>query len=189
MVKIANTQGPVIDLIKNRWSARSFSDKAISGADMRTIMEAATWAASANNEQPWEYYYALKGTEAFAHLAGSLMPGNQPWAQHAAALVVSVARNTFAANNNENKMALHDTGMANAQLMLQARAMDIHSHAMGGFDRNIVKHYLALPDDRSIVCMIALGYLDNAEKLEEPFKTRELTARSRKPLSEVVKQL
>lgn len=187
MIKIAKTQGPVIDVIKGRWSARSFAEKALTEQELHTMIEAASWAASANNEQPWEYYYALKGTPGFDKLAESLMPGNKPWASNAGALIVSVARKTFAANGNENKMAMHDAGMANAQLMLQARAMDIHTHAMGGFDRNMVAEQLQLGDDKQIVCMIAAGYLDHADKLEEPFKTREVTERSRKPVAEIAR--
>ncbi len=189
MIKIAKTEGPVIDLIKGRWSARSFAERAVSEQDIHTMLEAATWAASANNEQPWEYYYALKGTEGFARLAESLMPGNKPWAANAAALIVSVARKTFAANGNENKMAFHDAGMANAQLMLQAKAMDVYTHPMGGFDRNMVTEQLQLNDDKQIVCMIAVGYLDHANKLEEPFKTREITERSRKPIAEIAREI
>lgn len=188
-MKIAKTQFPVIDLIRNRWSARSFADRQLSQQEVDTIVEAATWAASANNEQPWEYYYAFNGTAAFEKLVGSLAQGNQPWAKNASVLMVSVARKTFAASHAENKMAFHDSGLANAQLMLQARAMDIYSHVMGGFDRNMVSDYLQLGDDRAVVCLIALGYLDTAEKLEEPFKTRELTARSRKPVHEVGRKL
>lgn len=189
MIKIAKTHGPVIDVIRGRWSARSFANKVITEQEMHTMIEAATWAASANNEQPWEYYYAFKGTPSFDKLAESLMPGNKPWATNAAALIVSVARKTFAANGNENKMALHDAGMANAQLMLQARAMDIHTHAMGGFDRSMVGETLQLADQKQIVCMIAAGYLDHADKLEEPFKTRELTERSRKTVAEIAREI
>ena len=185
MIKIATTEGPVLDLIRKRWSARSFADRAIKQEDLTTIIEAATWAASANNEQPWVYYYAVKGTPAHDTLVAALMPGNQPWAKNAAALLVSVARKTFAANGNTNAYAHHDTGMANATLLLQARSMDIYSHVMGGFNKQAVTEAVGIDDTREVVCVIALGYLDSADQLEEPFKTRELTPRSRKPLQEI----
>lgn len=185
-IKIATTEHEVLDLIKNRWSPRSFSDKVISEKDLHTILEAAGWAASANNEQPWQYYYASKGHEGFVKIADSLFPGNKVWAQHADVLIVAVARKTFEANQTENGAALHDLGMANAHLLLQASALDIFSHVMGGFDRAEISETLNLSENQQAVTVIALGYLDDAEKLEEPFKTRETTARVRKPLSEYV---
>ncbi|MEO6684826.1 MAG: nitroreductase family protein [Dyadobacter sp.] len=185
-IKIANTKHDVLDLIKNRWSPRSFSDKVISENDLHTILEAAGWAASANNEQPWQYYYASKGNDGFVQITESLAGGNKPWAQHADVLIVAVARKTFEANHAENGAALHDLGMANAHLLLQASALNIYSHMMGGFDRAKISETLGLTENQSPLAVIALGYLDDAEKLEEPFKTRELTPRVRKPLSEFV---
>jgi nitroreductase len=185
-IKIANTEHDVLDLIKNRWSPRSFSDKVISENDLHTIFEAAGWAASANNEQPWQYYYASNGNEGFAPIADSLFGGNKTWAQHADVLVVAIARKTFEANQAENGVALHDLGMANAHLLLQASFLGIYSHMMGGFDKAKISEALGLNDKQEAVAVIALGYLDEADKLEEPFKTRELTPRVRKPLSEFV---
>lgn len=185
-IKIATTKHDVLDLIKNRWSPRSFSDKVISEKDLHTILEAAGWAASANNEQPWQYYYASKGNEGFAQIAETLAAGNKPWAQHAAILIVAVARKTYEANQAENVTALHDLGMANAHLLLQASALNIYSHMMGGFDKAKISKTLDLTDNQLPVAVIALGYLDEAEKLDEPFKSRELAPRVRKPLSEFV---
>ncbi len=189
MIKHAVTQFPVLDLIKERWSARSYSPKAISKDEVHTLFEAASWAASANNEQPWEYVYAHKGTPGFDTLFECLMPGNQPWNKNAAVLVAAIARKTFVANGNPNGYGEHDLGMANAQLLLQASSMGIHGHIMGGFDKAKLAASLKLTDNQAPVCMISLGYLDDAEKLEEPFKARELTPRTRKPLTEFVKQL
>ena len=185
-IKIANTKHDVLDLIKNRWSPRSFSDKVIPENDLNTILEAASWAASANNEQPWQYYYASKSSNGFARIADSLFGGNKPWAQHADVLIVAVARKTYEANQTENPTALHDLGMANAHLLLQASELDIYGHMMGGFDKAKISETLGLSDTQTAVAIIALGYRDEAEKLEEPFKTRELTPRVRKPLSEFV---
>ncbi|MBE9464034.1 nitroreductase family protein [Dyadobacter subterraneus] len=185
-IKIANTEHDVLDLIKNRWSPRSFSDKVIPENDLHTILEAAGWAASANNEQPWQYYYASKGHDGFVQITESLAGGNKPWAQHADVLIVSVARKTFEANQSENGAAMHDLGMANAHLLLQASALNIYSHMMGGFDKAKISETLDLTENQFPVAIIALGYLDEAEKLEEPFKTRELSPRVRKPLNEFV---
>lgn len=188
MSKIANTHHPVIDLIRKRWSPRSFSEKAISTDDVHTLIEAASWAASAMNEQPWRYYYAFRGNESFDNLWNCLLPGNQPWAKHAAVLMVSVAKTSYA-DGKPNATALHDTGMANANLLIQATSMDIYGHLMGGFDKEKTKATLRLEDDLQPVCMIALGYLNEAHKLEEPFRSRELTPRRRHHIDHISKEL
>jgi nitroreductase len=189
MIKDATTHYPVIDLIRKRWSARSFSDKNISENDLKTILEAASWAPSANNEQPWQYFYSFQGNDGFQKLWECLLPGNQPWTKKASVLIAAVARKTYAANQKDNPVAIHDLGMANAQLFLQALSMNIYGHPMAGFDKGKLSSLLKLNDQQEAVCMIALGYLDDPEKLEEPFKTRELSPRQRKPLEEFATKL
>jgi nitroreductase len=184
--KAAAAKHGVSAFITDRFSPRAFSDQAISEETMNTLFEAASWAASANNEQPWRYFYALKGTPGFDQLVATLMPGNQPWAPNAAALVVTVARKTFAANGNNNGSAEHDLGMANATLMLQARQLDIFSHPMGGYQKDKAKELLGLDDTQAPMCMIALGYLGSPDSLEEPYHTRELAPRTRKEIGEFV---
>jgi nitroreductase len=188
-IKAAHTHYEVASFITERFSPRAFSEKNISETLMNTLFEAASWAASANNEQPWAYYFAHKNTEGFDKIADCLMPGNQVWAKHAAALVVTVAKKTFERNGNNNVAAEHDLGMANATLLLQARALDVFAHPMGGFDKIKAAEMLGLEENSVPICVLALGYLGNAEQLEEPFKSRELTPRSRKPLDEFVKQV
>lgn len=184
-IKLAKTEHPVIDLIKNRWSARSFSDKAITQHELNTILEAATWAFSANNAQPWNYIYAHKHDASFQRLVDCLMPGNKPWAKNAAVLMVVTANKKYD-NGTENKIAKHDIGATNATLMLQATSMDIYGHVMGGYDHQKTIDTLNLDTELyEPVVMIALGYLDPPEKLEEPFKTREITPRTRKSVGEI----
>ncbi len=185
-VKTAQTQYPILDLIKNRWSARSFSGQQIPEETIHTIIEAASWAPSANNEQPWQYIVAHRGTGNFDKTWNALMGGNQPWTKQAAVLVTCIARKTFEANGKTNTAAWHDLGLANAQLILQARAMDIYSHIMGGFHADAVKQSFSLGENQDVVCIIALGYLDSPDKLEEPFKTRETSPRTRKKLNEII---
>jgi nitroreductase len=186
-IKIATTHNPVIDLIKDRWSARSFSSKEISQKELDTILEAASWAFSSNNAQPWHYVYAFRQDASFEKLHHCLMPGNQPWTKNAAVLMVALADKKNP-NGSENRIARHDVGAANATLMLQALTMGIYGHVMGGFDAAKTIDTLGIdPEVLDPVAFIALGYLDSPEKLEEPFKTRELTARSRKGLSEIAK--
>jgi nitroreductase len=182
--KIAQTKHQVIDLIKHRWSARSFAEKAISEKDTQTILEAGSWAASANNSQPWRYLYAHKGTEGFEKILSSLAPGNQPWAKNAAVLIAAVGIRELPDTQQKNFYYMHDTGMANSFMLLQASSMDIYGHIMAGFSKPHIAEHLALPANEEPICIIALGYLADAELLEEPYKTRELAPRSRKALEE-----
>jgi nitroreductase len=188
-IKTAVTSYPVADNIKNRWSPRSFSGEPISTDKLNTILEAATWSFSAINEQPWRYLAAQKGTPLFDQLFDALAAGNKPWNKQASAFVVSLAKTTFADGITPNASAQHDVGAANMLLTLQANSMNIYTHLMGGFDREKVSALLHLEADIVPVVIIALGYADEAEKLEEPFKTRELTPRIRKPLSEIIRQI
>lgn len=188
-IKAAHTQYDVAPFITNRFSPRAFSEKSISETTMNTLFEAASWAASANNEQPWAYYFAHKNTEGFDKIWSCLMEGNQPWAKNAAALVVTVARKTFERNGKNNVAAEHDLGMANATLLLQTRALDVFAHPMGGFHKDKTIEMLGLDENNVPICVLALGHLGDAEQLEEPFKSRELTPRSRKSLEKFVKQV
>lgn len=188
-IKIPATQYPILDIFKNRWSARSFSEKNISEQDINTILEAATWAASALNEQPWRYWIAKKGTDAFLKIWNCLMPGNQPWAKNADSYVITFASRLSEKDQTINPYAHHDLGLANAHLLLQAQALDIYSHPMAGFKKELLIQELEIPDTLDPIIVIALGYLDTPEKLEEPFFTRETSPRSRRSLSEVTKVL
>lgn len=188
-IKKANTKFEVIDIIKNRWSARSFSDKAITEETMQTLLEAASWSFSANNEQPWRYAVAYKGTPLFEKFFNLLMGGNQPWCKNAAALVLSLGKKTYTSNGQVNSAMMHDVGSANMLLTLQANAMGIYTHVLGGYDAKKTVEVFNLDEDLVPVYMIALGYLDQADKLEEPFKTREITPRSRKGLDEIMLEL
>ncbi|MDF2188184.1 nitroreductase family protein [Paraflavitalea sp. CAU 1676] len=183
-IKTANTQYPVIDLIKKRWSPRSFSNKPIAEADMLTILEAGSWAPSANNSQPWRHVYAFKGTEGFEKIWNTLLPGNQPWTKDAAALVVSIGIKELPDTQQKNAYYLHDVGMFNSFLLLQAQSMNIYGHLMAGFDKRKLAELLNLPENEEAVSIMALGYTDAAEKLQEPYKSREISPRTRKALEE-----
>lgn len=186
-VKIAETKYPVLDLIKNRWSARSFSDEPIDEKDLYTLVEAASWMFSANNEQPWRFIVAPRGTIAFSNVMKSLVPGNLLWAKNAAAFIVSIAKTDFEKDGHPaNNWAEHDLGAANAAMILQATSMNIFAHPLAGFSAAAIKESFGLNDYLKPVTVIALGYLDDAEKLEEPFKSREQAPRKRKPLAELI---
>ncbi|MCC6814937.1 MAG: nitroreductase family protein [Saprospiraceae bacterium] len=184
LIKKARTQYPVIDLIKSRWSARSFDSRLITEEEINTIFEASSWAASANNEQPWIYYYSFKYDKSFSNLVQCLNESNQHWAINSSVLLVAAIRKTFEKNGKINISAEHDLGMANANLLLQAASMNIFGHIIGGFNKTKVTEILTLEDNVSPVCMIALGFLADADLLEEPYKTRELNPRERKKLNQ-----
>ncbi|MBL7899105.1 MAG: nitroreductase family protein [Crocinitomicaceae bacterium] len=185
-IKIAHTKYPVLDIIRNRWSARSFSNQEITPETMETLIEAASWAFSANNEQPWRYAVAYKNTPEFEKLFSLLMGGNQPWCKNAAALVLSLGKKNYTSNNQPNSAMMHDVGSANMLLTLQANSMGIYTHVLGGYHADKVGDVFNLPEELTPVYVIALGYLDDHEKLDEPFRTREITPRSRKPLTEII---
>ncbi len=187
MIKEANTNHPVHELIRKRWSARAFSSKSISDDTLFTLFEAARWAASSNNEQPWRYIYAKReDKETFDKIVDCLMAGNKPWAKNAAVLILCLIKTTSGPDNKPNVVAQHDAGLANATLLLQAISENIYGHMMGGYDKAKTKEKFNIPTGYDTVLVMALGYLDSADTLEEPFKTRELTPRTRKELSEFV---
>ena len=193
MTKIAkdNVKTPVTDydvhpLITNRWSPRAFADKAIDDEQLLELFEAARWAPSAFNEQPWKYVYAHKGSQGFDQLWDCLTVGNQPWTRHASVLVVAMIHTNYQKNGIPNAWAQHDLGLANAQLFLQATYRNIYGHMMAGFDQSKLTELLSLDSTTQPICMMALGYLGDPEHLEEPYKAREMSRRTRKPVNEFV---
>jgi nitroreductase len=174
------------ETILRRWSPRAFADRAVSPADMKKLFEAARWAASSFNEQPWRFLVGRKGDPTYDKIFDSLATFNQAWANNAPVLMVSAGKKTFTQNGNPNHYALHDTGAANANLALQATALGFHSHSMGGFDRDKIRAAFQIPDDFEIGAVTAIGYLGSVDVLPESLKTAETSARNRKPLSEFV---
>lgn len=180
----ALTTYPVHELIRSRWSPRAYAATPVAQDTLNQVFEAASWAFSAVNAQPWRYIYAHKAdTAAFQKILDTLMPGNQPWAQNAPVLIIALAKNQHE-NGQPNGAALHDLGAANATLFLEATALGLHGHVMGGFDREKVRQDFNLPDNLTPGVVIALGYLGEAEQLEEPFLSRENAPRTRKPVAE-----
>jgi nitroreductase len=189
-LKEAHTTHAVHDLLRKRFSTRGFADRPLTSELLNTLFEGAAWAPSSMNEQPWRYYYALRGTDAFERAWECLTPGNKPWAKNAGALVVSTGSTVLHRNGEPNHYWLHDVGLANAMLLTQATSLDIFGHLMGGFDRDKANALLKLDTSKEqVACFIALGYHGNAEELVEPFKTREHTPRTRRALLETVTAL
>ncbi len=177
------------DLIAKRWSPRSFSNKAIDDNLLINIFEAARWAPSSMNEQPWIYYYAKRGEPGFDKILDCLMPANKIWAKNAAVLIISAANNKYKRGNTPNRHYMYDSGSANQNLLLQALELDIYGHPMGGFDVEKTITDFLLGEEIEPICIIALGYLDQPEKLEEPYRSRETAERKRKPIDEIVRKV
>lgn len=189
-VKIPQTKHKVIDLITKRWSARAFSEELVDEDCVAAMLEAASWAPSAMNEQPWRYIVGIKQKhKGFQTLLSCLNKSNAVWAENASVLIFCYTKLTYTKSGKENVNAMHDAGMANQNLLLQAASMDIYSHVMEGFDKSKAMEIFNIPDDFNPVCMIALGYRGNPEELQEPYKSRETSPRERKDLSEFVTYL
>jgi nitroreductase len=185
--KLAQTLPSVHPLIRSRWSPRSFSSREVTAQDLRTLLEAARWAASSFNEQPWRFLIATKADPAaFRKLLGLLSEGNQQWAQAAPVLMITAAKKTFTRNGAPNRFALHDAGQALANLMLEATALGLYVHAMAGLDTERARRELNIPDDYEVGAAVAIGYLGSPEQLPERLRQSEDAPRRRKPLEEIV---
>jgi nitroreductase len=182
-MKNTPTQYPISDLIKDRWSPRSFRQEAISSEQLNSLFEAARWASSAMNEQPWRFIYAHKGEAAFDQIANGLYEGNH-WAKEAPVLIVALVSTTYKRNGQPNGAAFHDLGLAVANLALQATADDLSLHQMGGIDKHYLHTAFGLPEDHEVFTVIALGKRGEPDQLPDPLKERELSARSRKTTNE-----
>lgn len=181
--KLAEAQPNVHELVRSRWSPRSFSSRPVSDDDLKTILDAARWAASSYNEQPWRFLVARKSDgAAYEKLLSLLVPFNQAWAKTAPILLIMVAKRTFSHNGSPNHYALHDAGQALAHVALQATALGLHTHGMGGFDHVRARKELGIPDDFEIGAAVALGYFNSVVELP----ASEAAKRERKPLNEIV---
>jgi nitroreductase len=176
----------VAELILKRWSPRAFADKAVLIDDVKKLFEAAQWAASSFNEQPWRFLVGHRGDETYTKIFDSLVEFNQGWAKSAPLLILSVGKKTFTQNGHHNHYSLHDTGAATAYLSLQAAALGLHTHSMGGFSQDKVREVFAIPDDFVVGAVTAVGYLGDPDTLSEPLRKQETSPRQRKPLQEIV---
>jgi nitroreductase len=179
-------ESKVLSHISNRKSELAFEPKILPQAEIDTLFEAARWAASSYNEQPWRFYYASRDNQQlFEKALGVLAEGNQEWAKNASLLIFSVAKTELTLNGNSNGYAMHDTGMATANLMIQAESLGLASHPMGGFDRDKVKEIAGLTDGYKPVAAIAVGYKGDYNNLSDNNKKRVLAPRKRKDLGEI----
>ena len=184
--RLADTSAPVIDHIAERWSPRAFdTDFTLEEGALRGIFEAARWAPSASNTQPWRFVIARRGSEAFGKITANLMGFNQAWAGSASALVVNIAE-TQTADGNPQPWAVYDLGQAVAYLSLQAQSEGLHLHQMGGFDADAIAAAFGLDERHSVISVTAIGRLGAPEQLPEPLAERETAPRTRLAVEELV---
>lgn len=187
MEKTAKTTYPVHELVSKRWSPRAFDNKPLSKEQIFSLFEAARWAASSYNDQPWRFIYGTQDQpETFGKLFQCLGEFNQAWVKNAPLLIATVTKRISDRTGAENRYRFHDVGLAVGNLSLQATQMGLHLHQMGGFDRDAVRKAFAISDQYEPVSMIAVGYLGKANQLPENLQSIENAPRERKPLSEIV---
>jgi len=181
---------PVAAQFPERWSPRSFSPRALSEAEGMSLLEAARWAPSASNHQPWRFVWALRGEAEFAAIRDTLTGKNPVWAGEAAVLVVVASKDTVPNREGAevaNRTAGFDSGAAWMSLALQARAMGLVAHAMGGFDGALLAAAIGLPPDHTLHCVVAVGEQGPAEALPEDLRAREMPS-GRKPVAEIARR-
>jgi nitroreductase len=180
----------VKQLILERRSPVSFSEKDIDQAVFEDVLDAGRWSASAFNEQPWRFIYAskIKDPIVYQQILDLLVPANFEWAQNAPVLMLVLAKTHFALNGKENFHALYDTGQAVGTMAIQATAHNLVMHQMAGFDREKAIQQFELGDVYMPVSVAAVGYIGSMDQLSEKLKQRELKVRARKEVSEIAFQ-
>ncbi len=187
MSKAAATDFPINDLIAKRWSPYAFEDRCVSPADLCSMLEAARWAPSSYNEQPWSYILATRDEpDEFAKLLSCLLESNQEWAKAVPVLMVGCTSLNFNRNGKPNVAATHDLGLAAANLCLEATARGLCVHQMIGIEPDKVRELYRVPDGVQPLTGLAIGYAAAPGALPEKFRERDLAPRARKPLSEFV---
>jgi nitroreductase len=190
MEKPADTTYPIEELLKRRWSPRAFADRPVEPEKLLSLWEAARWAASTANQQPWSFIVATKQDKAeYARLLSCLRENNQQWASRAPVLMVSVAKLAFDANGQPNRHAFHDVGLAVANLIMQATALGLGVHQMAGIYPDRVRELYGIPEDFEPVAGIVLGYPGEPASLPDELRQRELAPRTRKPVESFVFQV
>jgi len=185
--KRAPAEHPIHDLIAERWSPVVFADEVPRPKDIRTLLEAARWAASCFNEQPWAYVVGVKGDDgAWEGIHDCLAESNQAWARRAPVLVLALAAREFARNGKHNRHAWYDAGQAAANLAIQATAMGLYVHQMAGFAPEKARERFDVPDTHDPVACMAIGHLGDRGTADESHAARDARPRARKGIDEFV---
>ncbi len=187
MDKPADTQYPIHELLSRRWSPRAFAERSVEPAKIQSLLEAARWASSCFNEQPWVFLMAtVDKTTEHSQLLSCLAEGNRVWAKRAPLLMMTLAKSNFDHNSKPNRHALHDVGLAVGNLVVQATAMDLVVHQMAGIHPETIRESFAVPSEYEPVTGLAIGYSGDPQTLPSDVREREQAPRSRKRLEEFV---
>lgn len=180
MEKSTKFASPVMPEIQKRRSRRVYADTMVEPEKIRSLFEAARWAPSSLNEQPWFYIYATRDqTELYNKIFDTLNEGNKIWARHAPLLILSMARKNFLQFDSPNPAARYDLGGANAFLSLQAAHLDLNVRQMAGFDPQRITTSLNIPHTLEPVIVMAIGYVGNVDNLPDKLRAREAASRER----------
>lgn len=175
----------VLDLIKDRWSPRAMSGEPISDSDLMSLFEAARWAPSSYNNQPWRFIFAKRETISWQKLFDLLVPFNQEWCKNGAVLILAISHKNFEFNNKPSRTHSLDTGAATENLALQGFSMGLVIHGMEGFDYDKARKELNIPDDYDIEAMYVIGKPGPIEVLSEKLREREVQS-DRKSVEEII---
>jgi len=183
----APTHHQVHELIQHRWSPRAFSNQPVPADVLRSLFEAARWAPSSSNEQPWAFLVTTTGdNENHAKMLSTLVEFNQGWAKHAPVLAIAVSELAFAKTGKPNRNAFYDTGAAVANLSAEATSRGLFVHQMAGFDPQKVIELFEIPSGWEPIAAFTIGYPGDPKTLPETLRQRELAPRERKPLESFV---
>jgi nitroreductase len=186
IIKPAKTEHPINDLIAKRWSARAFSTRPVDRSKLLSILEAARWAPSSRNEQPWRYIVFTNDNPEKLKKAQSVLKDINNYAKRAPILICAITKKTYSDNGNYNRLHFHDLGAANENMFLEAFNQGLIMHEMGGFDVQKAREVFNIPEDFEVGIMIAIGYQDIHQVLPESLRQKAYLPRERKPLSEIV---
>lgn len=181
---IRKPQYQIEPMIIGRWSPRAMSGESISERELMTLFEAARWAPSSYNGQPWRFLYAQRESKAWAQFCGLLDEFNRGWATAAAVLIVIVSRKTFEWDTKPSRTHSFDTGAAWQNLALQGSKMGLVVHGMEGFDYDRAREVLRVPEDFAVEAMVAIGRHGSVEALDEELRQMESPS-DRRPISEI----
>jgi len=182
----ASVSAPIHEIISHRWSPRAFENRSLEPEKLRSLFEAARWAASSYNAQPWYFIVATKDDpENYKRILDCFVEFNQGWATNAPVLAISVAQ-VFFDDGRPNRHAFHDVGQAAANIAIEATALGLQAHQMAGIIPDKAREIFGIPEGYEAVAGIALGYPGDPESLSEQLKSRETAPRSRKALDSFV---
>lgn len=177
-------ENEVVPEIVNRWSPRTMSGESISEKELMRLFEAARWAPSSFNSQPWRFLYAERGTKSWEQFKSFLVEFNQKWCDKAAALIIVISKNSFDHDGSFSRTHSFDTGAAWENLAIQGTSMGLVVHGMSGFDYDRVKKEKNIPDGYTVEMMIAVGKPGHKRSLDSLREIEEVS--DRKPLSDIV---